>query len=256
MQETILDWYEQHARELPRREETDPYKIRVSEVMSQQTQVARVITKYEEWLTLLPTIQDLAWVSKKTLLTLWSWLGYNNRALRLQKAAQIVVEEYAGQVPRSEKELLDLPGIWPYTAHAIMAFAYNAEVPVLDINIKRVLITMLHLPKESTDKQLRDIAIACIPAWQSKVRHNALMDYGALVLHSKKTGIKSAKQSTFKWSRRWVRWSIIKKLTKQEKLEKEAVRAEFKHKDFDTILMGMQKDWLILVSWWYITLQS
>jgi A/G-specific adenine glycosylase len=205
MQTTILQRYEENKRDLPRRQTTNPYKIRVSEVMSQQTQVSRVIPKYEARLDKVPTIEDLAVVDKHTLLSLWSGLGYNNRALRLQAAAKIIVTEHGGSMPVDEKALLNLPGIGAYTSHAIVAFAHNKEVPVIDINIKRVLITLLHLSPQIKEKELRDIAIACIPPGESRLWHNALMDYGALVLTAKKTGIKSAKQSKFVGSSRRVR---------------------------------------------------
>ncbi len=249
MQETILQWYEENMRELPWRELIDPYKIWVSEVMSQQTQITRVIPKYHAWLDRLPTIKDVVDADKHTILSLWSGLGYNNRALRFQQALTIVHEKYNWVVPDNEEDLLQLPWVGPYTAHAILAFAYNKEVPVLDINIKRVLITMLWLSRETKEKDLRDIAIACIPPGESKIRHNALMDYGALVLTSKKTGIKSAKQSKFKWSRRWVRWGITKELVKHKTVDVQEMRKKFPHKEFDSILHDMVKDGLWILSW-------
>jgi A/G-specific adenine glycosylase len=187
MQDTILDRYTEHARELPRRETTDPYEILVSEVMSQQTQVSRVIPKYHALLHKAPTVYELAQLDKPTLLRLRSGLGYNNRALRLQRTAQIIVDEHDGQFPQDEKALLALPGIGPYTAHALMAFSRNMQVPVLDINIRRVLVTMLGLPSDISDRDLRQVAIICIPPNRSREWHNALMDYGAMVLTAKKT---------------------------------------------------------------------
>ena len=114
-------------------------------------------------------------------------MGYNNRALRLQQTAQIITTQYQGRIPDDEKQLLELPGIGLYTAHALLAFVYNQEVPVLDINIKRVLISYFKLASNSKDQELRQLAFSCIPPGQSKTWHNALMDYGALVLTSKKT---------------------------------------------------------------------
>jgi A/G-specific adenine glycosylase len=196
-QQTVLDRYTHHKRDLPWRETTDPYRIRVSEIMLQQTQVDRVIPKYLHFLQLFPTVISLAQADKSTLLGARSGLGYNSRALNLQKAAQVIVQEYQGMVPHTVDQLKKLPGIGPYTAGAICAFAFNQEVSVVDINIKRVLIHTFGLDENIGIKDLETIAVACIPQGKSCQWHNALMDYGSSVLTSKKTGIKSAKQSTF-----------------------------------------------------------
>jgi len=263
-QQKILSRYEENARDLPRRETQNPYKIRISETMSQQTQVSRVIPKYHNFLNTLPNIEALAETDKTTLLGLWSWLGYNSRALRLQKAAQEIIEKHNSQIPKEEKALLSLPGIGPYTAHAIMAFAFNQEVPVLDINIKRVLIISLWLKKETRDKELRNIAITCVPQGQSRLWHNALMDYGALVLTAKKTGIRSAKQSKFIGSKRRVRWSILKELlaktkeanTKAKVLQIKEMKKKYPHKDFDQIIEKMQKEKIIIIKKTEIHIQN
>lgn len=245
IQTLILSRYAEHGRNLPRRETTDPYEILVSEVMSQQTQVARIIPKRYAFLDTAPDAHSLATLDKHTLLSLRSGLGYNNRALRLQQTAQIIVDQYDGTFPQDEKSLLSLPGIGPYTAHALMAFARNVEVPVLDINIRRVLVTLLDLPKNISDSDLRDIAIVCIPSGESRIWHNALMDYGALVLTAKKTNIKSTPQSTFYGSRRRVRWSIMKELVEHTSVALQEMREKYDHEEFDNIIKSMKKDWLI-----------
>lgn len=246
-QQTVLDRYAQHKRDLPRRQTINPYEIWVSEIMLQQTQVDRVIPKYLHFLQLFPTIQTLAQGDKSQLLTARSGLGYNSRALNLQKAAQIIMHEYGGTVPNTIEQLKKLPGIWPYTAGAICAFAFNQEVPVVDINIKRVLIHTFGLHETISSKELETIALQCIPKGKSCERYNALMDYGSSVLTSKKTGIKSAKQSTFQWSQRQVRGNIIKYLTKHGKLSASEAKKIFPHDDFDVILEKMTRDWLVLV---------
>lgn len=163
IQKTILDRYRQNARSLPRRQTTDPYQIMVSEIMLQQTQVDRVIPKYLHFLELFPTIQSLAKADKTKLLTARSGLGYNSRALNLQKAAQTIVHEYKNIFPQTKEELIKLPGIGPYTAGAICAFAYNQDVTVIDINIKRVLIHLLHLDPEINQKNLEKIVSDILP---------------------------------------------------------------------------------------------
>ena len=157
IQKTILDRYQHNARSLPRRQTTDPYQIMVSEIMLQQTQVDRVIPKYLHFLELFPTLQSLADTDKTTLLTARSGLGYNSRALNLQKAAQVIVHEYKYIFPQTKDELIKLPGIGPYTAGAICAFAYNQDVTVIDINIKRVLIHLLQLDPDISPKDLEKI---------------------------------------------------------------------------------------------------
>lgn len=246
-QHIVLDRYAQHKRDLPWRQTINPYEIRVSEIMLQQTQVDRVIPKYLNFLALFPTLKKLADTDKTTLLTARSGLGYNSRALNLQKAAQVIMNEYGGTVPNTIEQLKKLPGVWPYTAGAICAFAFNQEVPVVDINIKRVLIHTFGLDETISSKELETIALQCVPEGKSCERHNALMDYGSSVLTSKKTGIKSAKQSTFQWSQRQVRGNIIKYLTKYGKLSIVEAKKLFPHDDFDTILEKMISDWLVLV---------
>jgi len=216
--------------------------------MLQQTQVDRVIPKYLHFLELFPTVQDLAQADKSQLLAAWSWLGYNSRALNLQKAAQVIVQEYNAIVPNTIDQLKKLPGIWPYTAGAICAFAFNQEVPVVDINIKRVLIHTFGLEETLSSKELETIALQCVPQGRSCERHNALMDYGSSVLTSKKTGIKSAKQSTFQWSKRQVRGNIIKYLTKYEKLSITEAKKLFSHEAFDEIIEKMVNDGLIVIT--------
>lgn len=239
LQHTIRERYADHRRILPWRQTTDPYHILVSEIMLQQTQVDRVIVKYNTWLQRWPTVRHLASATQADILTAWSGLGYNRRALNLYKAAQGIVHDYDGQILPDEKILLWLPGVGLYTAHAILAFAYNLEVPVLDINIKRVLIHSFDLDPKLSDKELRKVALACVPIGKSREWHNALMDYGSLVLHSKKTGIKSSSQSTFEGSRRQVRGNIVKHLIKQQKASKKELQKLFPHDERDDIVAKM-----------------
>ena len=145
----------------------------------------------------------------------------------------------------TEKELLSLPWVWLYTAHAVMAFSWNEEVPVLDINIKRVLITEFGLEPVISDKELRIIADQVVPAGKSREWHNALMDYGALILTSKKTWIRSAPQSQFVGSTRRVRGNIIKWLVKYGKIKVEDAKKQFPHEKFDEIIAGMEKEGIV-----------
>lgn len=247
IQHTILDRYAHNARDLPRRQTTDPYQIMVSEIMLQQTQVDRVIPKYLHFLKLFPDSTSLASADKTKLLTARSGLGYNTRALNLQKAAQTIVHQHKNIFPQTKDELIKLPGIGPYTAGAICAFAYNQDVTVIDINIKRVLIHLLQLDPAISSKDLEKIVADILPRGQSRTRYNALMDYGALVLTSKKTGIKSPTQSKFQGSARQVRGNLIKHLTKFGSIKLKDAQQKFHHEKFEEIIAKMQREWTIAI---------
>jgi A/G-specific adenine glycosylase len=132
MKELLLAWFREHGRELPWRETTDPYAIFVSEVMLQQTQVARVIPRYIAWLERWPDPQALAAASTADVIVEWQGLGYNRRAVNLQRAARVVAEH------GWPADLTELPGIGPYTAAAVGNFAFGRDVLPLDVNIRRI----------------------------------------------------------------------------------------------------------------------
>lgn len=274
IQKNILARYHQHGRKLPRRKTRDPYAIHVSEVMLQQTQVERVIPYFQQRMKDFPDYKSLARASKTDLLRHRSGLGFNSRALRLQKCAKIVVSSEYWVLRKKYKknvgadtirlELQKLPGIGPYTSAAILAFAYNLPVPLIDTNIRRVLIFLFKLDEKISMSELETFATKIIPAWKSRDRHNALMDQWALLLTARKTKIKPlSKQSRFEWSDRQVRWRILKQLTKlpitwsvvaENKLPITLIQNEFPKKDIKKILKGMQQEWLIHIKKWVITI--
>ncbi len=135
----MIQWFAREARDLPWRRTSDPYAIWVSEVMLQQTQVAAVIPYWERWLAALPTVRALAEAPLEQVLKLWEGLGYYSRARNLQRAAQLIQERYGGVFPQTRAEVLDLPGVGPYTAGAVCSLAFNQPEPILDGNIIRVL---------------------------------------------------------------------------------------------------------------------
>jgi A/G-specific adenine glycosylase len=140
-QEIVLGYYKKHARTtLPWRTNTSDYYVAVSEIMLQQTQVDRVIPFFNNWINQFPDWQALAGSSQVTVLKHWKGLGYNSRALRLQKLAQAVVSKHGGKLPADYETLKKLPGIGPYTAGAIMAFVYNKPVVMIETNIRRVFL--------------------------------------------------------------------------------------------------------------------
>lgn len=246
LQKKILDWYSENKRELPWRETYNPYYILVSEVMLQQTQVNRVIPYFEKFIKRLPTIEKLARARKSTLLTLWSGLGFNSRVIRLQNTAKTIVNNYNGKFPTNKEMLLSLPGIGEYTSSAILAFAYNIETPVIDTNIRRVIIHELKLNEEISNKELQSIAKKLIPTGKSKFWHNALMDYGALKVTALKTNIKPiSKQSKFKGSDREVRGFILKMLVRENEISKKQVKTEFPNKNVEKIIKKMLSEGII-----------
>lgn len=183
----LLLWYRTFGRTLPWRKTHDPYHILVSEIMLQQTQVDRVIPKYQSWLTHFPTVHALASASPASVLQAWSGLGYNRRALALQKAAQIVVNEYDGKFPDTLGELIKLPGIGKYTASAVLSFAFRKPVPIVDTNVKRVLGRIFFGYKTlakyiDTDEPFWELKQRVLPKHIDVYDFNqGIMDFGAMI---------------------------------------------------------------------------
>jgi A/G-specific adenine glycosylase len=219
-QERILGWYAVHQRDLPWRKTRDPYRILVSEVMLQQTQVNRVIPKYMEWLRLFPTVKELAAASVADVLRAWSGLGYNRRALFLKRLAEVLVRDYDGKFPEDEKLLLQLPGIGMYTARAILCFAFDKQVAVVDTNVKKVHLTQLD--KEIlNDKEVWALAEQLVPEGRAYDWNQALMDYASMMLKQEKIAI--PKQSKFAGSRRYYRGKLLKTLVRDHSVAISAV---------------------------------
>ena len=182
-QKRLLTWYSEYGRDLPWRRTSDPYKILVSEVMLQQTQVDRVIPKYHEFLEKYPTIKDLAAAEPNDVRETWYPLGYNIRPYRLHSIACETVERYGGSIPGKSKELLSLKGVGPYTAGAVQSFAFNKDAPILDTNVMRVLHRVFKNegnPK-SQKTQLWALSEELIPKGKAYNFNQALMDFGATV---------------------------------------------------------------------------
>jgi A/G-specific adenine glycosylase len=185
----LIAWYERFRRDLPWRSTRDPYRILVSEIMLQQTQAERVIPKYHEFLARFPTIDALADAPTSEVIRKWSGLGYNRRALNLQRAARAVVDEYGGVMPSSPLELARLPGIGPYTAGAIACFAYEQDVGFVDTNIRRVLHRVLLGPElptpQLTPRQIEALAHDVVPPGRGYTWNQALMELGATICRAR-----------------------------------------------------------------------
>ena len=179
-QQKVMDWWSENARDLPWRNNPSPYEVMVSEVMLQQTQVNRVIPKYLEFLREFPTLEALAAAETKHLLIIWSGLGYNRRAMWLREAASQIIER--GRFPEDAHELRQLKGIGPYTSRSILIFAFNKDLAAVDTNIRRVMIVSGFASEEMTECQLQEVADILLLRGRSSEWHNALMDYGSVVL--------------------------------------------------------------------------
>lgn len=180
----VLAWYDQHGRkDLPWQQDVNPYRVWVSEIMLQQTQVATVIPYFQRFMQSLPTVQDLAAADPDEVLHLWTGLGYYSRARNLHKTAQIIVAEQGGQFPNSLERLIELPGIGPSTAGAIASLSLGIRAPILDGNVKRVL-TRYHAVAgwpgvARVQQQLWEIADSHTPQQRFDHYTQAMMDLGA-----------------------------------------------------------------------------
>ncbi|MFH1133284.1 MAG: Fe-S cluster assembly protein HesB [Nanoarchaeota archaeon] len=247
-QKKILMWYERNKRDLPWRRTANPYKILVSEMMLQQTQVDRALPYYARFTKRFPSMEALAKARQATVLKIWSGLGYNRRGLNLHRLAKQVMAQ-GGKLPTSYDGLVALPGIGPYTARAVLAFAFNKEEPVMDTNIRRVLIHELELPATIPLPKLSAIAQRAIPNGKSRLWHNALMDYGALVLTAKRTGIRPlSKQPRFSGSRRQARGRILWLLTKNKSLSRAELQNLLHRNDLAAILEQLEQEGFVRVT--------
>lgn len=181
----LLDWYAVSKRVLPWRENTDPYRVWVSEIMLQQTRVDTVIPYYNRFLERLPDIQSLAQVPEEELLKLWEGLGYYSRVRNMQRAARVVVKDFDGKFPVSYRDIQSLPGIGPYTAGAISSIAFEQPVPAVDGNVMRVLSRITESRADIADpsvKRQMTAALADIyPAGRCGDFTQSLMELGAII---------------------------------------------------------------------------
>jgi len=217
---TVVTFYEQYGRHhLPWRQTHDPYRVVISEVMLQQTQVDRVIPKYQSFLKQFPNTKRLAEASLADVLTAWQGLGYNRRAKLLKTTAAVVHETYRGRWPRSYVDLQSLPGIGPYTAGAVLAFAYNQAVPLIETNVRSVYLHHFYADeKDVTDTAILALISKHLPyVGDARRWYAALMDYGSHLKkvhrHLNHRALSYSRQSTFKGSDREVRGAIIRALT-------------------------------------------
>ena len=186
----LLAWYRAHGRDLPWRRTSDPYHILVSEIMLQQTQVDRVLPKYEEWLQKYPSLAALAEADEGDVTQTWRPLGYNIRPQRLHAIARESVARYGGELPSDQQTLLSFKGIGAYTAGAIRSFAFGQRAAILDTNVARVLFRVFIAkgdPKaHAMKKRLWAMSEALVPHRHVFDFNQALMDFGATVCSARK----------------------------------------------------------------------
>jgi len=222
-QQIIYDYYDAQGRDLPWRKHMNPYRVLVSEIMLQQTQVERVIKKYREFIAAFPDFPTLAKVPNAKLLKVWSGMGYNRRALSLKALAQKVMIEYQGRLPSGPEELIALPGIGKYTAGAVSAFAFNKSVVFMDTNIRRVYIHEFFQDRENIhDDELIPFVEQTMDRVNPRKWYNALMDYGTMLkqmhVNSNRKSVHYVRQSPFENSNRQVRGKILKAIVGRSSL--------------------------------------
>jgi A/G-specific adenine glycosylase len=187
LHQPVRTWYKKNKRDLPWRS-TDAWGVLVSEIMLQQTPVARVLPIYIEWMKRWPTPAALAAATPAQIITAWGRLGYPRRALRLHECAKVISTQYKGRIPDTQSELRELPGIGDYTSAAIIAFAFDGRSLVLDINIRRLfarVIDGVEVPTAAPTKSERQDREKLIPAKNPHVWAAATMELGALICTAK-----------------------------------------------------------------------
>lgn len=230
----ILSWYRKNGRDLPWKRTKNPYRILVSEVMLQQTQVSRVERTYRAFLRMFPSLRKLASASDADLLQAWKGLGYWRRAVALRETARRISKDHRGRIPHDPSLLQSFPGIGPYTARAVSCFAFGNSEAFLDTNIRRVYLHFFFKGKESVrDEEILSLARRAVWKRDPRTWHYALFDYGATVLKNDPANRKSAsykRQSRFQGSFRQFRAIALRRVLegKRRKVPGKILRKELR----------------------------
>jgi A/G-specific adenine glycosylase len=219
-QQEVYASYRKNKRKLPWRQTRDPYKILLSELMLQQTQVTRVMEKYRQFLRRFPDIESVAQAPLRAILASWQGLGYNRRALALKELAGIIVDRYGGRIPADSEALKTLPGIGPATAGAVLAFAFNRPTVFIETNIRSVFIHHFFRSRgDVVDREIIPLIEQTLDAKKPRQWYYALMDYGVVLKgrhpNPSRKSAHYTRQSPFAGSRRQVRGKIIKTVVAQ-----------------------------------------
>jgi len=235
--EIIYQYYAVHGRSMPWRSSRNPYHILVSEIMLQQTQVERVVPKYQQFISLFPDFFSLALAPLRDILAVWQGLGYNRRALALQKIGQRVAGEHGGILPDSVETLQTFPGIGPATAGAICAFAFNQPTVFIETNIRRVFIHCFFPGRNGIkDKEVLPLVERTLDTSQPRTWYFALMDYGSMLkgisTNPNRRSAQHIRQASFEGSNRQIRGLILRLLLENSKAtEEDLLRAVNKSPD-------------------------
>ena len=216
----IHGYYRDNPRPMPWRETDDPYRILVSEIMLQQTQVERVKLKYTEFLNVFPTVHELAAAPLPELLKVWQGLGYNRRALYLKRCAEAIVAHWGGMFPRTAHGLQSLPGIGPYTARAVAAFAFGAAEPLIETNIRTLFIHFFfHGREQVSDGEIMPLIAVTLDGEHPRDWYYALMDYGVMLKQNHPNPSRRSRhhtqQSRFEGSNRQLRSRLLREILAQ-----------------------------------------
>jgi len=255
-QNTVYDYYERHGRMLPwRLKSVTPYHILISEFMLQQTQVDRVIDTYSRFIKKYPTIDNLAKTSVQELYSSWKGLGYNRRAIALRKTAITIVKKYKGKIPKDVDSLQELPGIGPYTAAAILVFAFNKPTILIETNIRSVYIFhFFKNRKKICDEEIIPLLKKTLDQKNSRLWYSALMDYGTMIKKEHGNVARYSahyiRQTPFKGSRREVRGGILKLLDLKKNSTKEKLAKELHNSqnNISSVLKDLEKEGFIFKS--------
>jgi A/G-specific adenine glycosylase len=244
-QKEVYDNYKRNGRVLPWRKTRDPYKILLSELMLQQTQVARVIEKYKEFLRRFPAIETVARAPLRDVLAVWQGLGYNRRALALKRLATSIVDDYGGRIPSDIDTLKALPGVGAATAAAVCAFAFDKPDVFIETNIRSVFIHHFFHDREGVkDSDILPLVAQTLDAKRPRQWYYALMDYGVALkeqhLNPSRRSAHYTKQSPFEGSLRQVRGMILRALVKDPGIT-EATLAQEINRDLDRVGQCLQQ---------------
>ena len=220
-QNLVLHFYHSYGKKFPWRQTHDPYHIMVSELMLQQTQTERVVQKYLSFIKRFPTVHELAEATVSHILEEWKGLGYNRRALYLQRAAQEIIEKYEGVLPSDPDTLRMLPGIGIYTSKAISVFAFNQPEILMETNIRTVYIHHFFSgTRKISDNEIEPVVTKTLYKKNPRIWYSALMDYGSYLKKQLKNINERSKtyrkQSPFKNSDREIRGKVLEKLLENE----------------------------------------
>ncbi len=248
----IFAYYKRHRRDLPWRRTRDPYKIFVSEIMLQQTQVTRVRLKYRSFIKRFPDFASLARASSREILRAWQGLGYNRRALALKRASEMVVKRYHGKLPNSMEELMLLPGVGKATAGAILAYAFQMPVPFIETNIRRVFIHFFFpRSKKVKDETILKLIEALADEKDPREWYYAVVDFGAELGRGRENPNRRSahykKQELFKGSRRELRGKMLALFLKRPGIGEREVSKKLGMpvKKIKEVLVSLRRDGLV-----------